>query len=58
MDGLLSHLARILRDVYADEGVQIWLDSPNRNLHRERPSVLLAQGRHDEVLQEAERLSG
>ena len=53
----LNYLIRTLRDVYTDEGVEIWLHSKNRNLGGERPIDLLTQGNLDDVLLEAQRLS-
>jgi len=53
------HVVRELREVYTDEGIQIWLRSRNRNLGHRRPIDLLAEERTDEVLAEVERvLSG
>ncbi len=53
------HVVRELREVYTDEGIQIWLRSRNRNLGHRRPIDLLAEDRTDEVLAEVERvLSG
>ncbi len=53
----LNYLIRTLRDVYTDEGVEIWLHSKNRNLDGERPIDLLTQGNLEVVLLEAQRLS-
>ena len=47
-----------LGSVYTEEGVEIWLRSRNRNLHGQRPIDLLTEGRIDEVVEEAQRLSG
>lgn len=53
------HVVRELREVYTDEGIQIWLRSRNRNLGHRRPIDLLAEDRSDDVLAEVERvLSG
>lgn len=47
-----------LSSVYSEEGVEIWLRARNRNLHGQRPIDLLANGQIDEVVEEAQRLSG
>ncbi len=52
------HLISELREVYTDEGVQIWLRSRNRNLQHRRPIELLAEGSVDEVLAEVRRVIG
>jgi len=52
------HLVSELREVYTDEGIQIWLKSRNRNLGRQRPIDLLSEGRIDEVLDEVQRVVG
>lgn len=52
------HLVSELREVYTDEGIQIWLKSRNRNLDRQRPIDLLSEGRVDEVLEEVHRVVG
>lgn len=54
----LVHLVRELREVYTDEGIQIWLKSRNRNLGGRRPIDLLAEGRIDDVLEEVARVVG
>jgi DNA-binding transcriptional regulator YiaG len=54
----LVHLVSELREVYTDEGIQIWLKSRNRNLHSQRPIDLLAAGEIDEVLDEVQRVIG
>ncbi len=54
----LSFVVRELREVYTDEGVEIWLHSRNRNLDGERPIDLLTEGSMDEVLQEVQRVAG
>lgn len=51
-------VVELLQDSYTDEGIRIWLHSRNRNLHLERPIDLLTQGRIDEVLEEAQSVSG
>lgn len=52
------HLVKELREVYTDEGIQIWLRSRNRNLGQRRPIDLLAENRVDEVLDEVQRVVG
>ena len=52
------HLVRELREVYTDEGIQIWLRSRNRNLQHRRPIDLLAEGNVDDVLAEVQRVIG
>ncbi len=47
-----------LGSVYSEEGIEIWLRARNRNLHGKRPIDLLTAGQIDEVVQEAQRLSG
>jgi transcriptional regulator with XRE-family HTH domain len=54
----VQYIVRELREVYTEEGVQIWLHARNRNLDSRRPMELLAAGQYDEVLAEAERVSG
>lgn len=52
------HLVTELREVYTDEGIQIWLRSRNRNLGQRRPIELLAEGQVEEVLEEVQRVVG
>jgi transcriptional regulator with XRE-family HTH domain len=54
----VQYIVRELREVYTEEGVQIWLHARNRNLGSQRPMELLAAGQYDVVLAEAERVSG
>lgn len=54
----LVHLVGELREVYTDEGIQIWLKSRNRNLGHRRPLDLLSEGHVDEVLDEVHRVVG
>jgi DNA-binding transcriptional regulator YiaG len=54
----VQYIVGELREAYAEEGVQIWLHARNRNLEGHRPIDLLAAGQYDEVLAEAERISG
>jgi len=54
----IKHIVELLRDTYTDEGIEIWLNSRNRNLDHQRPVDLLQQGRAEDVLAEVERLTG
>jgi transcriptional regulator with XRE-family HTH domain len=54
----VQHLVNELREVYTDEGIQIWLRSRNRNLGGRRPIELLADDHIDLVLQEVDRVVG
>jgi transcriptional regulator with XRE-family HTH domain len=54
----VQYIVRELRVAYTEEGVQIWLHARNRNLDGQRPIDLLAADKYDEVLAEAERVSG
>lgn len=54
----VQHLVNELREVYTDEGIQIWLRSRNRNLDGRRPIELLAEDQLDAVLDEVERVIG
>jgi DNA-binding transcriptional regulator YiaG len=54
----VQHIVHQLREVYTDEGVQIWLRSRNRNLGGHRPIELLADDQVDAVLGEVERVLG
>ncbi len=54
----LSYLVDYLKDVYTDEGIEIWLHSRNRNLDGNRPIDLITTGHLDKVLEEAERVAG
>jgi DNA-binding transcriptional regulator YiaG/acyl carrier protein len=47
-----------LRSVYTEEGIEIWLHARNRNLGGSRPIDLLTSGKVEQVLDEAQRLSG
>ncbi|MEA2207428.1 MAG: hypothetical protein QOE77_4204 [Blastocatellia bacterium] len=53
----VQYIVRELREVYTEEGVQIWLHARNRNLGSQRPIDLLAAGRYDDVVAEAEHVS-
>lgn len=48
----------LLADVYTPEGVEIWLNAPNRSLGGFRAVDLLADGDGADVLAVAERLAG
>ena len=54
----VQHLVNELREVYTDEGVQIWLRSRNKNLGGRRPMELLAEDQIDVVLEEVQRVIG
>lgn len=54
----VQYIVRELREAYTEEGVRIWLHARNRNLDGQRPIDLLAAHQYDEVLAEAERVSG
>jgi len=54
----VKYIVDELREVYTREGVDIWLHSRNRNLGGQRPIELLTAGNVDEVVDEAQRLSG
>ena len=54
----IGYLVEELKDAYSEEGIAIWMNSRNRNLDGERPIDLLTAGRIDEVLEEAQRVSG
>jgi transcriptional regulator with XRE-family HTH domain len=54
----VQYILRELREAYTEEGVEIWLHARNRNLAGERPIDLLASGQYDDVLVEAQRVSG
>lgn len=46
-----------LREVYTEEGVEIWLHGRNRSLGGRRPLELLHEGQFDTVLEAVERLN-
>ncbi|MBD3777676.1 MAG: DUF2384 domain-containing protein [Micrococcales bacterium] len=52
------HLVTELREVYTDEGIQIWLRSRNRNLGGRRPLDMLRDGDIESVLDEVQRVVG
>jgi len=54
----VKYIVEELRAVYTDEGVDIWLHARNRNLGSQRPIDLLTAGDVDQVVEEAQRLSG
>ncbi|HJQ02047.1 MAG TPA: antitoxin Xre/MbcA/ParS toxin-binding domain-containing protein [Jatrophihabitans sp.] len=53
----VQYLVAELRDVYTDEGIEIWLHARNRNLGGSRPIDLITAGEIDIVLEEAQRLA-
>ena len=54
----VQHLVNELRQVYTDEGIQIWLRSRNRNLAGKRPIELLGEDQIEVVLDEVQRIIG
>lgn len=46
-----------LREVYTEDGVEIWLHGRNRGLGHQRPIDLLGAGQFDIVLEAIERLT-
>jgi DNA-binding transcriptional regulator YiaG len=53
----VQYVVAELRDVYTDEGIEIWLRARNRNLGGARPIEVITAGDIDTVLQEAQRLA-
>lgn len=51
-------IVKLLSETYTKEGVKIWLNARNRNLNLQRPIDLIENGELDEVLEEANRISG
>jgi hypothetical protein len=52
----VHYIVRALRDVYTQEGADIWIHGRNRTLGGERPIDLLAAGDFQPVLLAVERL--
>lgn len=52
----VKYVVDLLREVYTDEGAEIWLHGRNRGLGGIRPIELLQQGQYDVVLEALERL--
>jgi uncharacterized protein (DUF2384 family) len=52
----LHYVTRLLRDIYTQEGAEIWLHGRKRSLAGRRPVDMLAEGSYDEVLDAIERL--
>lgn len=52
----LQFIVGELREVYTDEGVEIWLHGRNKVLSSRRPVDLLMQGEFDLVLEAVQRL--
>jgi hypothetical protein len=44
--------------VYTAAGIQLWLESANRNLDHRPPIEVWAEGEYDRVLTEARRVGG
>lgn len=53
----LSEIRQKLGEVYLPEGVEIWLNSPNRTLEGQRPTDLIRAGRTEEVRTAVGRLT-
>lgn len=53
----VSYIVDQLRDVYTDEGIEIWLHGRNRALGGRRPLELLHEGEFDVVLELIGRLA-
>jgi uncharacterized protein (DUF2384 family) len=54
----VNYIVDLLRDVYTDEGVEIWLHAPNRELDAQRPIDLLKADKAAPVIEAIERLRG
>lgn len=52
----LKYVVDQLREVYTEDGVEIWLHGRNRGLGGQRPVALLEAGQFDLVLEAIERL--
>jgi uncharacterized protein (DUF2384 family) len=52
----LNYLVQLLREIYTDEGAEIWIHGPNRTFGGKRPIELLESGNFRSVLLEIERL--
>jgi uncharacterized protein (DUF2384 family) len=52
----VKYVVDLLREVYTDEGAEIWLHGRNRSLGGARPIELLSAGSFDVVLEAIERL--
>jgi uncharacterized protein (DUF2384 family) len=52
----VKYVVDLLREVYTDEGAEIWLHGRNRSLGGARPIELLSAGNFDVVLEAIERL--
>lgn len=52
----LKYVVDQLREVYTEEGVEIWLHGRNRGLGGQRPIALLGTGEFETVLELIERL--
>lgn len=53
----VNYVIQALRDVYTEDGVEVWLHGPNRNFGGRKPIEMLEEGDFAEVLQEIERLT-
>jgi hypothetical protein len=54
----LKYVIQLLAEVYDDEGIEIWLHSPQRSLGGHTPLTLLREGRFGVVLEAVDRLAG
>lgn len=53
----LNYVIQLLREVYTEDGAEIWLHGPNRILGGAKPIDLLANGDYQSVLVEIQRLT-
>lgn len=53
----LSYIVQQLREIYTDDGTEIWLHGPNRSFQGRKPIELLEAGDFRSVLLEIERLA-
>lgn len=52
----VKYIVDLLREVYTEDGVEIWLHGRNRGLGGQRPVMLLETGQFDLILEAVERL--
>jgi hypothetical protein len=52
----IHYIVQALRDVYTEEGTDIWMHARNRSLSSQRPIDLLVEGDFKPVLMAVERL--
>jgi uncharacterized protein (DUF2384 family) len=53
----LNYIVLQLREIYTDDGAEIWLHGPNRRFQGRKPIDLLGEGDFSSVLLEIERLA-